>query len=172
MGTPRKAPTMRRVILPIIVAAIVALTSADASGQIPNLPNGCAKCGARGYVDVPPDPASQTSVPVVAHGADWLVAGWAFECVSGRLVDRVDLYASNDDGTFAPVPWWRTELTTGIPRPDVTAAFQSACPNVRFDAGYGLRVMSGAVPSGTRVIRAIAWSGPYVHISQRVIVFK
>ena len=163
---------MRQGMLAVVVVAVVSLMRADVFGQIPNLPNGCAKCGTRSYVDLPPDPAAQPSVPVVEADADWWVAGWAFECVSGRLVDRVDVYASNDDGTFAPVQWWRTELTTGIPRPDVEAAFQTACPKVQYATGYGLKVMSGAVPTGTRVIRVLAWSGPYLHISQRVVVLK
>lgn len=151
----------------LIVALLVTFTCSTAA-QIPGYPNGCAKCMVFGYVDAPADPAVVVAVPVVS--GEWMVAGWGFECESGRAVDRVDVWYSDADGFFKPVPWQRTRLVTGIARPDVVQAYQGYCQRVEGSTGYGLMIDAGAIPPGTRMIVINAWRGPYYHQSRRVVL--
>lgn len=147
---------------------LIVLLTTVASAQIPGYPNGCARCGVYGYVDTPAAP--DTSIPTVT--GEWVIAGWGFECESGDAVDRVDLWSSDDDGYFKPVPYWLTRLEPGIERPDVAAAFVSHCPRVSYRSGYGVYIQAGAVPAGTRVIIINAWRGPYYSQQRRIVVVK
>ena len=154
----------------IATAFIIALGLASlASAQIPGYPNGCARCGTYAFVDSPATPDAK--VPVATAG-DWIVAGWGFECESGQPVTRVELWYSGDDGFYKPVPYWLTGLYAGVYRPDVANAFRGACPKVTQYTGYGLQVLAGAVPVGTRALIVNAWRGPYMTQTRRIIVVR
>ena len=111
----------RRIALALVASwlSIVAL-----SAQIPWHPNGCSTCRVYAWVDAPRDYVItvpgfgelSSTLPIVA-GA-WVIAGWGFECMSGRAIDRVDVAYSGDDGLFHPAPWYLMRLDVGVPRPD------------------------------------------------------
>lgn len=140
--------------------------------QVPDLPGGaCTACGIRAHIDSPKavsdaDPAL-TGVPQT-----FAIAGWGFECVSGRPVDRVDVFLANGDGFYRPVPWWLTEFRAGAKRPDVFWAFRSACPEATVDEGWHLILFAGAVPSGTQALLINVWSGPFRQQFARTVVVK
>ena len=148
--------------------ALVCSTAVPLSAQVPSVPSGCTKCGVYGYVDGPGDPV--TAVPIVSGG--WTISGWGFECVSGIAVDRVDVFASNDDGTYTPIPPAAQHLYLGYARPDVQQAYQGACPAVSGVSGFAVQLDAGAVPVGTRALVMNLWRGPYFAQTRRIVVIR
>lgn len=114
---------------------------------------GCPDCGVWSWVDYPRD---QRTVAA----SNFYVQGWGFECVSGRPIDRVDVYYQDYEGIYHPVkqPEWAL-LHGAIGRPDVVAAFAGACPNVAANSGWQLRVTG--IPPGLRRVTIVVWRGPY-----------
>jgi hypothetical protein len=107
----------------------------------------CPTCGVHGYVDYP-----ESGATLARAGS--VIAGWGFECVSGRPVDRVELWYETSDGSrFLPLKQADYALIAGtIGRPDVRTAFAPYCPNTSERGGM---VVTGDEPAaGWRAARA------------------
>ncbi|HEU4890004.1 MAG TPA: hypothetical protein VFT47_00545 [Vicinamibacterales bacterium] len=108
----------KRILVAILLSVIVAVSYDDNKTY--------ATEAMYGYVDIP------TSGQTIARGA-FYVAGWAFECSTGNAPVSMSI------GLFNPsIGWWIPNITryTGIHRPDVSAAYSGACPNVTDYSGY------------------------------------
>lgn len=145
---------MHRLLLLCALAATVALA------QVPSYPTGCPRCGVISYVDLPQDGAtvSQTS---------FYLAGWGFECESGRAAHRVDVFYEGDDGYFHPLVPQGT-LYWGLSRPDVRNAYAAHCPNVPDTTGWHV-YLTNPPPLGTRRITVNVWREPYFEGHTRTI---
>jgi hypothetical protein len=115
----------------------------------------CPTCGVHGYVDYP-----ESGATLARAGS--VIAGWGFECVSGRPVDRVELWYETSDGSrFLPLKQADYALIAGtIGRPDVRNAFAPYCPNTSSEAGWWLQV-TNPPPAGARRVLIKLWYGPY-----------
>lgn len=114
----------------------------------------CPKCGVRSAIDwVQTVPLPEGDRPVIA--------GWGFECVSGKPVDRVDAHAWDPaKGAYVAV---QTDLRwQAIPRPDVLSAFPGCAVPVA--SGYGA-VIVGALPAGATSLKIVTWAGRTYHSS-------
>lgn len=116
----------------------------------------CPTCGVHGYLDYPKTGASLMRSTV-------LMAGWGFECVSGRAIDRIDVWYEPDDFPGAWLPLKQADgaaRIAAVNRPDVSAAYERACPNAPGNAGWWL-LLTNPPPAGARRIMLKLWSGPY-----------
>lgn len=108
----------------------------------------CPRCGVAGYVDYPKSGATLTRDNI-------LLAGWGFECVSGRAVNRVDVWYEVDDmpGSWLPLkqPWWALH-PAAIDRPDVAAAYATVCPAVSRTSGWWLQITNPPPPGARRIM--------------------
>ena len=119
----------------------------------------CPKCGLRSSVDwIQNVPLPEGDRPVLA--------GWGFECVSGRAVDKVDANAWDPaQGKYVPV---RTELRwQAIPRPDVLGSAPGC--TVPMDSGFGA-VIVGALPAGATSLKIVVWAGQTYHSAPTTIM--
>lgn len=112
----------------------------------------CPKCGMKAAIDwVQALTIDGTRLPVIA--------GWGFECQSGRAADRVEAFAWDPArGVFVPVT---TELRwPNIRREDVFNAKVSECSNAPADSGFGAAI-TGTLPEGSTMLQINVWRGPY-----------
>lgn len=110
-----------------------------------------------GYVDIP------SSGQSVARGA-FYVAGWAFECATGNPPVSMTYHLHNPAiGNWIPSSY---TLYTGVHRPDVSAAYSGACPNVTDYSGYHLYPGSGNWPPAGSWTLHVAWTDGVTTYSQ------
>lgn len=153
-------------ILFALVATVVA--SIGVAAQVPDYQNGCARCGITSFIDYPASNASADS------GAIYL-AGWGFECESGRAADRVDVFYRGNDGNFVPAGGAGTHgngaLYWGIGRPDVQNAFRQHCPSVTANVGWHF-YFTTPLPAGARELAINVWYGPYRQTHYRTVTIR
>jgi hypothetical protein len=148
---------MTRVLLGIVLAVCLSL---GVSAQIPGLPTGCPTCGVYSYVDLP-------APEVTVSASNFVIAGWGFECFSGAVADRVDIFYQDYDGYWVPLRQPPTALNYGsVDRPDVQMAFRPYCPNVPGMTGWHLFV-TNPPPLGLRRVQINVWRGPYYEVHRR-----
>jgi len=144
-------------------AGLVLLTALSAGAQFDggrgSFP-GCPTCGVYSFVDLP-----QAEATVSA--SNFTLQGWGFECVSGRPVDRVDIWEQDYDGFWHPLKQADGALWFGYSyRPDVQAAYRGLCPNVSPLTGWVL-TLTNPPALGLRRLRINLWYGPYFETSLR-----
>jgi hypothetical protein len=149
---------MKRVLLGIVFALGLASTSAVAQST-DWIRGACTRCAVYSYVDF-----------VTPYPTGLLIAGWGFECESGRAATRIDAWYEGDDGFFHQIlPDY--QWIGAVPRKDVERAFTPACPNLAERPYAGFHVWSEAkIPSGTRVIVVNVWREPYFQQHRRTVV--
>lgn len=142
---------MKRMILGALVGlALVGSARSTNAQTVPGYPGGCPSC-------------------VVLGNIDWathdMIAGWAFECTSGQVVNRVEAWYQTDDGGWVPAKVWRDRVSfvnefTFVPiaRPDVANIFIPWCPMVTANAGFHY-YFAEPIPAGARSIYVTTWRG-------------
>lgn len=85
------------------------------------------------------------------------LAGWGFQCQSGRPVERFDVYYTDAAGLHRVTDaWW----ITGLWRPDVSAYFigSGKCPSVAIESGWHLYLPT-PIPAGAQSVSVVLWRG-------------
>jgi hypothetical protein len=151
---------MRRLFLGVVLALCATTVSAQAPWGARGSFPGCPDCGVWSWVD---DPADQVTVSTRA----FVIQGWGFECVSGRPVDRVDVWYQDYNGAWQPLKQAQEALAAGaVWRGDVVQFGPTVgCPNVAANTGWVLSVTG--MPLGLRRVRIVAWKGPYFEAHTR-----
>jgi hypothetical protein len=152
---------MKRILLTAAMAILLSAGAASAqdggsTGFDPQnwFKQACPSCGVRGYVDLP-----QPGATIVR--SQMVISGWAFECVSGRAADRVQLFYEDESGTFRPLKQDDSAFApNSVFRPDVALAYAGVCAGVHQWTGWWMRV-TDAPPAGARRVKFQMWSGPY-----------
>lgn len=109
---------------------------------------GCPTCGVHGYVDFP-----SSGVTLMRNGI--MFAGWGFECVTGKPIDRIDVSYEVADGAGGWQPLKQADWALhfgAIERPDVVNAFANVCPSVPVKSGWWLQITNPPPPGARRVM--------------------
>lgn len=155
-------------MLRMLVVAVLVASSASIAAQGPAPAPGCQNCGVASFVDIPKNGA-------VVESGGFFVAGWGLECVSGRGVDRVDVWYEVAPNKFEAAGGAGThgngDLRFELYRPDVLAQYTQACPATNGMAGWHF-YFTKPLPQGTRKIVINVWRGPFMDKHERTITVK
>lgn len=134
------------------------MTAATVNAQVPGYPTpGCPTCSITyGYMDG----LEPSNVPVASVNQTWIVAGWGFNCYSGQVTDRIDVYYKGDDGFYKKIPTIGF-LNNSVYRPDVAAVYAPFCPAVSSTTGVEIAVDASSVPVGVRDVAFVIWKGAF-----------
>lgn len=176
---------MRRLVLAaVVVLATVQIVRAQppvGSGGRGSFP-GCPQCGVWSWVDyprpardpwdvwvgLPIDPRQREDV----SASNFWAAGWGFECVSGRPIDRIDVWYQDYAGTWRQLKQPADALRAGfIERPDVVRFAPNVnCATPAMETGWAMQIYG--MPPGLRRVRLEIWWGPYHERQEFTLLVK
>lgn len=142
----------------------LALITSTAFAQVPGYPSGCKDCVVYSWVDTPSDGDT-------VEASNLTFEGWGFECFSGQVINRVDVFYQDYDGFYRPLKQGDWTLTTGLPRQDVQDAYSGHCRNVSTYTGWRL-TLNNPPPPGLRRIAINIWRGPLFETHHRLYLIK
>lgn len=140
----------------VTLAAAILLSQAQYDPQT-WFQQACPTCKVETYVDLPAQSSTIHALTVFQ--------GWGFQCNSGQLPERVDVWVEGADSAWTPLPASSVTLVVGNARPDVAVAFSAACPNVPGNTGWTVWVRWPSGLTGAHRVLLNVWRGPF-HTAQ------
>lgn len=126
---------------------------------------GCPGCGVYSYVDRPE--------PEVTVNADaFTLKGFGFECGSGEVAERVDVWYQDYDGQWQTIRPQAIEFYPGLRRTDVQKVYRPFCANVTAESGWHAYVTLPDDVRGLRRFKIIVWKGAYFEVHHRTYLIR